>query len=193
MNHSQKFTLFIIEHRSAMVQNTDDYLMQQFMTGDRDAFSLLVNRYKRDVFNFILSKVKDCELASDLAQDVFMRIWEKQLTIESKGVLWLLYKIAGDMFISRYRRETLELNYRKTLKFDDHDATPEDQLQYNELKANYAKALAQLNEKQRTVFLMARMEGLKYYEIAERLNISVKAVEKRMSNALAYLKIALEG
>ena len=65
-------------------------------------------------------------------------------------------------------------------------------MQYNELQANYAKALAALGEKQRTVFLMARMEGLKYHEIAERLNLSVKAVEKRMSIALGYLKKALQ-
>ncbi|UCH13169.1 MAG: RNA polymerase sigma-70 factor, partial [Bacteroidales bacterium] len=59
-------------------------------------------------------------------------------------------------------------------------------------KANYVKALSELSEKQRTVFLMARMEGLKYREIAERLNISIKAVEKRMSITLAYLKKALQ-
>ena len=60
------------------------------------------------------------------------------------------------------------------------------------MKEKYAKALADLGEKQRTVFLMARMEGLKYHEIAERLNLSVKAVEKRMSIALDFFKKALK-
>lgn len=96
------------------------------------------------------------------------------------------------MFISKYRRETLELNYRKTLKYDIDNVSPEDRLYYNELQASYSKALAALNEKQRSVFLMARMDGLKYQEIAERLNISVKAVEKRMSTALAFLRKTLE-
>jgi RNA polymerase sigma-70 factor (family 1) len=158
----------------------------------KEEFRVLFDTYFDSVRSYLFYRGADKELATDLAQDVFMRIWEKQLKIESKGILRLLYKIAGDMFISRYRRETLELNYRKALKFNDRDITPEDQLQYNELKANYAKALAQLSEKQRTVFLMARTEGLKYHEIAERLNISVKAVEKRMSIALAYLKKTLQ-
>jgi RNA polymerase sigma factor (sigma-70 family) len=158
----------------------------------KEEFKILFDKHFDSVRSYLFYRGADKELATDLAQDVFMRIWEKQLAIEPKGILRLLYKIAGDMFISRYRRETLELNYRKTLKFNDSDVTPDERLQYNELKENYAKALAQLNEKQRIVFLMSRMEGLKYYEIAERLNISVKAVEKRMSSTLAYLKKALE-
>ena len=158
----------------------------------KEEFKVLFDKHFDSVRSYLFYRGADKELATDLAQDVFLRIWEKQLAIEPKGILRLLYKIAGDMFISRYRRETLELNYRKTLKFNDSDVTPEERLQYNELKENYTKALAQLNEKQRTVFLMSRMEGLKYHEIAERLNISVKAVEKRMSNTLAYLKKALE-
>ncbi len=158
----------------------------------KEEFKVLFDTYFDSVRSYLFYRGADKELATDLAQDVFMRIWEKQSAIESKGVKGLLYKIAGDMFISRYRRETLELNYRNALKFDGHDSTPEDQFQYNELKANYAKALARLSEKQRTVFLMARMEGMKYREIAERLNISVKAVEKRISIVLAYLKKTLQ-
>jgi RNA polymerase sigma factor (sigma-70 family) len=158
----------------------------------KEEFKVLFNKHFDSVRSYLVYRGADKELATDLAQEVFMRVWEKQLAIESKGLLRLLYKIAGDMFISRYRREKLELNYRKTLKFDDRDVTPDERLQYNELKENYSKALAQLNEKQRTVFLMSRMEGLKYHEIADRLNISVKAVEKRMSNTLAFLKKILE-
>ena len=142
--------------------------------------------------SYLFYRGADREQASDLAQDVFLRIWEKQLDVDPKTALRLLYKMAGDMFVSRYRRETLETNYRVSLKNDSLDFSPEDQLQYNELLANYKKALAALSEKQRTVFLMARMEGLKYHEIAERLELSVKAVEKRMSTTLAYLKKVLQ-
>lgn len=152
----------------------------------------MFDNYFDSVRSYLFYRGADKELATDLAQDVFMRIWEKQPAIDSKGISGLLYKIAGDMFISKYRRETLELNYRKTLKYDIDNVSPEDRLYYNELEASYSKALAALNEKQRTVFLMARMDGLKYQEIAQRLNISVKAVEKRMSTALAFLRKTLE-
>lgn len=152
----------------------------------------MFDRYFDSVRSYLFYRGADREQASDLAQDVFLRIWEKQLDVDPKTAMRLLYKMAGDMFVSRYRRETLETNYRVSLKNDSLDFSPEDQLQYNELLANYKKALAALSEKQRTVFLMARMEGLKYHEIAERLDLSVKAVEKRMSITLAYLKKALQ-
>jgi len=157
----------------------------------KEEFKVLFDSYYDSVRSFLFYRGAEKEQASDLAQDVFLRIWEKQLDVDPKTALRLLYKMAGDMFVSRFRRESLEMNYKKALKNDVTDFSPEDQMQYNELSANYSKALATLGEKQRTVFLMARMDGLKYHEIAERLNLSVKAVEKRMSIALGYLKKAL--
>ena len=158
----------------------------------KEEFKGLFDRYFDSVRSYLVYRGANKEQATDLAQDVFMRVWEKQLAVDQKTALRLLYKIASDMFVSRYRREVLEMNYAKTLKNNSSDFTPEDQMRYNELFATYTKALSNLGEKQRTVFLMARMDGLKYQEIAERLDISVKAVEKRMSIALAHLKKALK-
>ena len=130
--------------------------------------------------------------ASDLAQDIFLRLWEKQIDIESKTAISLLYKMAGDLYISKYRRSRLEMNYLNSLKYERIDVTPEEELHHKELFTNYTKALALLNERQRTVFLMSRIEGLKYHEIAERLKLSVKAVEKRMNKTLTFLKKVLQ-
>jgi len=157
----------------------------------KEEFKVLFDKYFDSVRSYLFYRGAEKEQASDLAQDVFLRVWEKQLDVDPKTALRLLYKIAGDMFVSQYRRETLAMSYKTSLKSDPIDFSPEDQLQYNELFVSYTKALASLSEKQRTVFLMARMEGLKYHEIAERLNLSVKAVEKRMSITLARLKKAL--
>ena len=158
----------------------------------KEEFKGLFDRYFDSVRSYLVYRGANKEQATDLTQDVFMRVWEKQLAVDQKTALRLLYKIASDMFVSRYRREVLEMNYAKTLRNDNNDFSPEDQMRYNELFTTYTKALATLGEKQRTVFLMARMDGLKYLEIAERLDISVKAVEKRMTIALAHLKKALK-
>ena len=76
----------------------------------------------------------------------------------------------------------------KRLKFDFSANTPDEILEYEELKQQYETSLAALCEKQRSVFLMSRIENLTYKEIADRLSVSVKAVEKRMSQALKVLK-----
>jgi len=157
----------------------------------KEEFKLLFDNYFDSVRSYLVYRGAEKEQASDLAQDVFLKIWEKQMNIDIQTALRLLYKMARDMFISQYRRETLEMNYMASLDFDSSDFSPEDHLRYKELFSNYTVALAALSEKHRTVFLMSRMEGLKYHEIADRLQLSVKAVEKRMSIALAYIKQAL--
>ena len=155
-------------------------------------FKYLFDKHFDSVRSYLFYRGAGMDEASDLAQDVFLRLWEKQIEVDPKTAIGLLYKIAGDMFISKYRRVKLETNYLNSLKNDRVDISPEDELKHKELFINFNKALAKLSEKQRTVFLMSRMEGMKYHEIAERLNLSVKAIEKRMTKTLIYLKKVLQ-
>lgn len=158
----------------------------------KEEFKHLFDKYFDSVRSYLFYRGAGIDEASDLAQDVFLRLWEKQIEVDPKTAIGLLYKIAGDMYISKYRRAKLEMNYLNSLTNDRVDISPEDELKHKELFTNYKKALASLSEKQRTVFLMSRMEGLKYHEIAERLKLSVKAVEKRMNITLTYLKKVLQ-
>lgn len=158
----------------------------------KEEFKYLFDKYFDSVRSYLFYRGAGIDEASDLAQDVFLRLWEKQMNVDPDTAIHLLYKIAGNMFISKYRRNKLEMNYLNSLKTDETVISPEDELKHKELAINYKKALARLSEKQRTVFLMSRMEGLKYHEIAERLKLSVKAVEKRMNKTLAYLKNVLQ-
>ncbi|WP_339739207.1 RNA polymerase sigma-70 factor [uncultured Sunxiuqinia sp.] len=159
------------------------------MTLTKYEFKTLFDQHFDAIRNYIYYRSGDSDLATDLAQDVFLRLWEKQPDYHPKATVGLLYKMAGDEFISQYRRQKLELNYKNSLAFSmEEDVSPEEELEYKELQQRYEKALAGLPEKQRVVFLMSRMDGLKYHEIADRLSISVKAVEKRMKSALDDLK-----
>lgn len=158
----------------------------------QEEFKGLFDKYFDSIRSYIYYRCGDTELATDIAQEVFMQVWEKQFEIRKGRIKSLLYKISGDLFISRYRRMELERRYMKSLELDYLEESPEEQAQLKELSARYEKSLAALPENQRIVFLMSRNEGFKYSEIADRLNISVKAVEKRMNKALSYLREALE-
>jgi len=118
-----------------------------------------------------------------------MKIWEKQVDFDNgNNVKGLLFKIAGDLFISTYRKQKVITNFRLNLSSNIDHQSPEDNIQFLELKNNYEVALGRLTEKQRIVFLMSRVDNMKYHEIASTIGISVKAVEKRMKYALSFLK-----
>ena len=158
----------------------------------REEFKHLFDTHFDGIRNYIYYRSGDSELATDIAQETFMRMWEKQLSIiEEQKTKRLLFKMAGDLFVSSYRKRKTAIQFRLQTKPETTDHTPEDMLQFEELKSRYEAALVQMPEKQRTVFLMSRMEHLKNREIAEALNLSIKAVEKRMKGALDYLKKAI--
>ncbi len=161
---------------------------QSFLPLTQKEFKLLFDQYFDAVRNYVFYRCGDEEVANDVAQEVFMRIWEKQLFPEIKKEKALLFKIAGDIFISQYRRKVLEMNYMQSLEINEHESSSIDNLEYKELEKTYNNALEAMPEVSRVAFLMSRVEELKYSEIAERLQISVKAVEKRMTNALSHLR-----
>ena len=155
-------------------------------------FKQIFDRYFDTIRSFIFYRCGDVDAASDMAQDVFMKIWEKRDQIDTSQIKALLYKISNDMVISNYRKNTTRLDYEQSMTTNSEaQLSPEEELNFQELSASYAKALEQMPEIQRVVFLMNRNDEMKYQEIAECLQLSVKAVEKRMSGALQYLRTQL--
>jgi RNA polymerase sigma-70 factor (ECF subfamily) len=158
----------------------------------RAAFKDLFDTYFDAIRGYLYYRSSDQELSTDIAQEVFMKVWEKQMDIDNPGIKSLLYKMANEQFISQFRKKQTAQTYIDQFQLELAEDTPEAQMMYKELLEQYQSSLSELPEKQRTVFLMSRSEGLTYKEIAERLEISVKAIEKRMSLAINKLKQILQ-
>lgn len=154
-------------------------------------FKKLFEIHFAPIRNYVFFRSGDAELATDIAQETFLRIWEKQ-DIQPDKVKGLLYKIAGDLFISHYRRNQLSFDFFKNYQCNRETRSPEEELEFDELKQRYSAVLKKMPEIHRTVFLMSRVDGLKYSEIAEISGISLKAVEKRMTKALGFLQANLK-
>jgi RNA polymerase sigma-70 factor (ECF subfamily) len=157
-------------------------------------FKCLFDTYFDRVRRFVFYRCGDKNTASDVAQDVFLRIWEKRDRWNSEYMKpeALLCKMANDAYVSIYRKELCRINFRQSMVLEyDCETSPEDKMLFEELAATYAETLAQMPETQRIVFLMSREDGMKYKEIADCLHISVKAVEKRMRASLLFIKARL--
>ncbi|WP_085536766.1 RNA polymerase sigma factor [Massilibacteroides vaginae] len=152
-------------------------------------FKQLFDNYFDQIRSFIFYRCGDTDVASDMAQDIFMKIWEKREQLYNSDLKPLLYKMANDMVVSNYRKVSTRMDYENNMRYQNNSPlSPEEELHFEELASAYAKALEKMPETQRVVFLMSRNDELKYHEIAGCLDISVKAVEKRMSAALSYLR-----
>jgi len=155
-------------------------------------FKDVFDRFYSPVKNFLYYKLGDVALAEDLVQEVFLKAWEKKASIRMDTVKSLLYTIAANLANNHYSsaRARFEFELKENVNHSTQE-NPEYLLENAEFKIQLEKALLTLPEKQRTVFLMSRIDDLKYGEIAELLEISVKAVEKRMHEALGFLRKVL--
>jgi RNA polymerase sigma-70 factor (ECF subfamily) len=127
-------------------------------------------------------------LAEDVAQDAFVKLWETRDRIDKTSIKAYLYTIAGNLLINQLKRDQLKFKFLN-LQTDRVDkANPEYLIEMQEFDEKLQHALSQVPDGAREVFLMNRIDGLKYHEIAERLGLSMKAVEKRMSRALSVLR-----
>ena len=150
-------------------------------------FKMIYDAHFDDLRRYLFYRSGDQDLSADIAQNVFMKVWTKKIEIASGNIKSLLFKMATDEFISHIRRKKVERDYNNNIDLRlIRESDTDDDL--SDKKLRFEKALNQLPEKQRTALLMNKMQGLTHKEIAETLNLSQKAIEKRIGLALKALK-----
>ena len=150
-------------------------------------FKMIYDRHFDDLRRYLIFRSGDQDLSLDIAQNVFMKVWTKKIEIASGNIKSLLFKMATDEFISNIRKKKVEKEYIESVNLR-LIREPDNNDDLLEKKLLFQKALNQLPEKQKTALLMNKMQGLTYKEIAEVLNLSQKAIEKRIGLALKALK-----
>ncbi|MCF6242379.1 MAG: RNA polymerase sigma-70 factor [Bacteroidales bacterium] len=158
-------------------------------TFSQKEFKLLFDNHFEQLRDYIYFKCSNIEQAEDVAQEAFLKLWEKRKEIKKDTVLSYLFRIAHNIFINQTRHSKLSFNFQYQNQGSEIDnSSPEYELELKEFDKILQQSLAALPEKVRVTFLMNRIDGLKYKEIAERLNVSVKTIEKRMQKAVNQLK-----
>ena len=139
--------------------------------------------------NFLIFKFRDVERAEDTAQNAFVILWENCGAIKPEQAKSFLFTTAIRLSLNLIKHDKVVHNFQLIAKpKESHHESPEFLLVESELKNELEKAINDLPEKQRTVFLMNRLENQSYTQIATLLDLSVKTVEKRMHFALKSLR-----
>jgi RNA polymerase sigma-70 factor (family 1) len=157
----------------------------------RAEFDALFRQYYKTIRNFIYFRCGDRDMAEDIAQDTFVKLWEVRDRVDRKTVKSYLYTIAQNTTINQQKRQQLMYKFQKRTTLQLDSDTPEKLAEMAEYELRLQSVIASLPEGGREVFLMNRIEDLTYQEIAERLGLSVKAIEKRMSKVLRIIRAQL--
>jgi RNA polymerase sigma-70 factor (family 1) len=160
----------------------------------QEEFDSIFKQWYAPIRNFLYYRSGDVNVAEDITQDTFLKVWEKKEKIRPETVKYLLYKIATNLLINKKEHDSVSFKFLNKIPGNGTSESADFELEMKEFDARLQKALSELDDKKRTAFLMNRIDGFTYTEIAENLGITVKAVEKRIEKALGFLnnKIAMK-
>lgn len=173
----------------------EKYTVGKIRQGDRSAFSLVFVSYYTDLVMFAFTIVKTKDASEEIVQEVFVRLWDNRETIEIRSSLKsFLLKSVQNKCIDWLRHQKIKDRYAEKRLQDNtlYENETESYLMYSELEQSIEKALMSMPEKISQTYSMNRFDGLTYREIADRLDVSVRTVEVRVSKALDFLREKLK-
>ncbi|NLA50003.1 MAG: RNA polymerase sigma-70 factor [Bacteroidales bacterium] len=174
---------------------SDNEIIKRIRKGDVRQFESLFRTFYVSLVRYAFSFVRDHDTAEEIVQDVFYRIWAGREKINIKRSLsaYLFRAVHNSCLHLLEHRKVVEKHEKEIIR--ERETNPEsasDLVEYNDLLSAVADVLERLPARSGQIFCMNRFEGLKYAEIAEKLQISVKTVEAGMSRALKEFKKALK-
>ncbi len=159
--------------------------------GDITVFEMLFRTYYQPLCNYAYTFLQDREDAEEIVQSTFLMVWEKRDTLSIRtSVKPYLYAMVRNACLNVLKHEKIKQRYAgEEIALADraHDSVSQS-VATNELEQKIRLAMEALPEQCRLVFKLSRFEELKYAEIAEQLNISIKTVENHMGKALRIMR-----
>ena len=159
---------------------------------EESIFSRIYQKWGQALFNFIRYKTKDVDQANDLVQEAFITLWDHCAEVSPEKAKSYLYTVANRKFLNQVAHLKVVQRHQSETSTGIHQENPEFLLEHLEFENKLQRAIDSLPEGQKTAFLMNRIDQMTYAEIAEVLEISVKAVEKRMHLALKTLRAEIQ-
>ncbi len=178
--------------------STDVELVNKFVSGDMSSLEKLINRYRKQVYTYILLLVKNTHLAEDIFQDTFIKVIrsldEGKYQDNGKFLAWVL-RIAHNLVIDHYRKEKqLNAVSREDFGLDILNSgkyavrTAEESLISHQIRKDIRELIDYLPQEQKEVLILRQYCELSFKEIAEHTNVSINTALGRMRYALINLR-----
>lgn len=151
-------------------------------------FKSFYETYSKDLIKFLYFKFGDAETANDVMQDAFVKLWQNCTKVPYNKAKSFLFTVANNLFLNIKKHEQVIRKNKVHLIDRNNIESPDFLMEEKEFQIKLDLVINGLTTKQKEVFLLSRIEKKKYKEIAEMLNISIKAVEKRMHKVLIVMR-----
>lgn len=177
----------------------DGFLSRMLRSGDAQAVSILYKQYFREVVQIAYDVVKDKETAKDIAQELFIAIWEKRRELDlKKSMKEYLMRSARNQALY-YMRENPTGSQLRLSDIKDHSFLfagsgyrKDKEIEFQELKMRIHRIIEKLPPTCKKVYQLSRYEKMTNAQVAERMNLSIKTVEKHITRALNTIRNALK-
>lgn len=184
------------EARSDLRTLDDAALVAEYLGGRRRAFQQLADRYHQRLLNFIYRTIGDRDRAEDLVQETFVRVYRHLHRFDptKKFSTWI-YTIASNLAKNELRNrarnpmvlfQAIKKNWdadHRPLQWEDTSYSPDDLFRKRHLREQVEKAVAELPEHHRVVFVLREMEGKTYEEISDITGVTLGTVKSRLNRA----------
>lgn len=170
-------------------QNTDNQLIEKVLSGDINLYGDIIKRYRKQVANTVFSIVKNSELAEDIGQEVFIKMYDSLSKFKGESKLGTyITRIAINLSLNALKAKKEKLTIDKDIEADFYN-----EFSYNNEKSNdeieiVKYALSSLDTAQRTIITLRMIDGYSTKETSEILNIPEGTVLSRLSRAMDKLK-----
>lgn len=175
------------------MEASDVDLIQECLSGNQDAFSILVTRYKKLIFNVVYNMITDKQEVNDIAQEVFIRIYKSldRYNPKYKFSTWTV-KIATNLCLDVLRKKKIDSTPIEEIEGVPSDLeTPEKKYISKERSRRIRDAITGLPEKYRTPIILFHQNGLSYEEITKVLNEPMTIIKNRLYRARLLLRDSL--
>lgn len=172
-------------------ERSDSDLLRLLSKGSQVAFTELYNRHWKQLYVTARGILQDHAAAEDIVQDVFVSLWRRREGLEVRSPRAYLQQSVRYRVFKAIREGKTDADFYRRLKEVSRDIMEDSPVVYGELQQLLRRLMDDLPEDQRQIFRMNRDEDLTYKDIADRLGISVKTVEKKISCTLRHFRSGL--
>ncbi len=175
---------------------TELMILAKIKEGDIRAFEEVFRRYYSPLCWYAAGITGDTESAEEIVEELFYTLWKNREQLQVlQSVKSYLYRAVRNEAIQYCEHQEVKERYQTSVQTDKESEAsidPHWQMEYKELQTLVQQALNKLPDRRRRIFIMHRMQGMKYAEIALALSLSVKTVEAEMTKVLRTLRVEID-